>query len=625
MLTLAQEEAQRLGHSYIGPEHILLGLVREGDGIAARVLDNLGVQLPKVRAAVEFRIGRGESRAMGEIGLTAQAKTVIERAVEEARRLDHHYIGTEHLLLGLVRDGESIAAQALESLGVSPEKARAQVIQVISNQGGYSQSDLGRQGRGENQPPSGTSPSLAEALRGLEAIRNELAAAITAQDFDLANGLRQRERQLKERISRLEREGQQGAATLGGGDRFDRFTERARRVLTLAREEAQRFGHNYIGTEHLLLGLVREGDGVAARVLGNLGVELPRVRTAVEFIIGRGESLIMGEIGLTPRAKKVIELAVDEARRLNHHYVGTEHLLLGLIREGEGIAAGVLESMGVSLGKVRAQVMQVVGGGASLPGSPAEPGAGVAPLVARGSRQPFGTVHVPVDPLGGLVVTALSALAQLAAERRVRPASTLAAGLGAAALLPAIRDALGGRLVRSGRVWRGRVVDRAPRLAGIPRPVAAYPPGPPYPPRLKEAYVSGSVVGREGPPPGPPPQLGELMRVIPIAQTREHDGTTVSFLSLEVYADGFLLHSRIRFGQEQQQRRFGSGGPFEMTLDVRDDRGGEYRVWPGGGGGNPREWRFEHRCGQALDPAARELRVTVTELRWRRLDREQRR
>ncbi|HEX5504639.1 MAG TPA: ATP-dependent Clp protease ATP-binding subunit [Thermomicrobiales bacterium] len=143
-------------------------------------------------------------------------------------------------------------------------------------------------------------------------------------------------------------------------DKFDKFTERARRVLTLAQEEAQRFNHNYIGTEHLLLGLVREGDGVAARVLNNLGVQLPKVRSAVEFIIGRGESMIMGEIGLTPRAKKVIELAVDEARRLNHHYIGTEHLLLGLVREGEGIAAGVLESLGVSLEKVRAQVMQVV-------------------------------------------------------------------------------------------------------------------------------------------------------------------------------------------------------------------------------------------------------------------------
>ncbi len=143
-------------------------------------------------------------------------------------------------------------------------------------------------------------------------------------------------------------------------DRFDKFTERARRVLTLAQEEALRFNHNYIGTEHLLLGLVREGEGVAAKVLGNLGVELNKVRSAVEFIIGRGDRAVMGEIGLTPRAKKVIELAVDEARRLGHHYIGTEHLLLGLVREGEGIAAGVLESLGVSLDKVRAEVTRIL-------------------------------------------------------------------------------------------------------------------------------------------------------------------------------------------------------------------------------------------------------------------------
>ena len=143
-------------------------------------------------------------------------------------------------------------------------------------------------------------------------------------------------------------------------DRFDKFTERARKVLTLAQEEAQRFNHNYIGTEHLLLGLVREGEGVAAKVLANMGVELSKVRSAVEFIIGRGDRMVMGEIGLTPRAKKVIELAVDEARRLNHHYIGTEHILLGLVREGEGIAAGVLESLGVSLDKVRAQVIHLL-------------------------------------------------------------------------------------------------------------------------------------------------------------------------------------------------------------------------------------------------------------------------
>ncbi|MPZ50574.1 MAG: AAA domain-containing protein [Dehalococcoidia bacterium] len=143
-------------------------------------------------------------------------------------------------------------------------------------------------------------------------------------------------------------------------DRFDKFTERARRVLTLAQEEAQRFNHNYIGTEHLLLGLVREGDGVAAKVLNNLGVELSKVRSAVEFIIGRGEKSVSGEIGLTPRAKKVIELAVEEARRLNHSYIGTEHLLLGLVREGEGIAFGVLESLGVSLERVRTETARIL-------------------------------------------------------------------------------------------------------------------------------------------------------------------------------------------------------------------------------------------------------------------------
>ncbi|MEE8442667.1 MAG: ATP-dependent Clp protease ATP-binding subunit, partial [Dehalococcoidia bacterium] len=143
--------------------------------------------------------------------------------------------------------------------------------------------------------------------------------------------------------------------------RFEKFSERARRVLSLAQEEAQRFNHNYIGTEHILLGLVREADGVAARVLSNLSIELSKVRSAVEFIIGRGEQRTSpGEIGLTPRAKKVIELAVDEARRLNHHYIGTEHLLIGLMREGEGVAAGVLESLGVSLDKVRSETSRIL-------------------------------------------------------------------------------------------------------------------------------------------------------------------------------------------------------------------------------------------------------------------------
>jgi hypothetical protein len=145
-------------------------------------------------------------------------------------------------------------------------------------------------------------------------------------------------------------------------DRFDRFTERARKVMTLSREEAQRLQHNYIGTEHLLLGLVREGQGVAAQVLNNLGIELEMVRKSVESIIGRGDQIVKntGEIGLTPRAKRTIELAVDEARRLDHHYIGTEHLLLGILREGQGIGAQVLNNLGIELEQVRTETMRVL-------------------------------------------------------------------------------------------------------------------------------------------------------------------------------------------------------------------------------------------------------------------------
>jgi ATP-dependent Clp protease ATP-binding subunit ClpC len=143
-------------------------------------------------------------------------------------------------------------------------------------------------------------------------------------------------------------------------DKFDRFTKRARRVLTLAQEEAQRLNHNYIGTEHLLLGLVREENGVAVRVLRDLGVDPRQIRERVERTVGRGQRAMYGKLSLTPRTKRVIELAVDEARRLGHHYIGTEHLLLGLVRAGEGVAVDVLKGLGVSLDKVRSQTARVM-------------------------------------------------------------------------------------------------------------------------------------------------------------------------------------------------------------------------------------------------------------------------
>ena len=165
-------------------------------------------------------------------------------------------------------------------------------------------------------------------------------------------------------------------AERSGVDRFDKFSDHARSALTLAQDEAQRFRHSYIGTEHLLLGMLRVDDCKATTVLRNLGVEPIQVRAAVESVIGRGDQPVPAQVGLTPLAKRVIELAIDEARRMDHHYIGTEHLLLGLRREGEGIAAGVLESLGLNLDRVRHEVIRILAESSS-----SEPGGrNVAPM-----------------------------------------------------------------------------------------------------------------------------------------------------------------------------------------------------------------------------------------------------
>jgi len=148
---------------------------------------------------------------------------------------------------------------------------------------------------------------------------------------------------------------------------FNRFTERARKVILLAKEEAKRFNHDFIGTEHILLGLVREGEGVAAAVLANLGLSSEKIRVEVERLVKAGPStLVSGDIPFTPKAKKVMELSMDEAVSLGHNYIGTEHLLLGLLREGEGIASQVLSNLGLDLNKVRSEIMRLLG--SSTPG-----------------------------------------------------------------------------------------------------------------------------------------------------------------------------------------------------------------------------------------------------------------
>jgi ATP-dependent Clp protease ATP-binding subunit ClpC len=143
---------------------------------------------------------------------------------------------------------------------------------------------------------------------------------------------------------------------------FEKFTERARQVIVLAQEEARMLDHDHIGTEHLLLGLIHEGEGVAARVLESLGISLEDVRRNVEEMIGRGQHALTGHIPFTPRAKKVLELSLRESQQLGHGYIGTEHILLGLIREGEGVAAQVLVELGADLNRVRQQVLLIHGG-----------------------------------------------------------------------------------------------------------------------------------------------------------------------------------------------------------------------------------------------------------------------
>src|ERR1700683_1307042 len=143
---------------------------------------------------------------------------------------------------------------------------------------------------------------------------------------------------------------------------YERFTDRARKVMQLANQEAQRFNHEYIGTEHILLGLVKEGSGVAANVLKNLEIDLRKIRLEVEKIVQSGPDMVtMGRLPQTPRAKNAIMFSIEEARKLNHNYVGTEHLLLGLLREQVGVAAQVLMNLGLNLEDVREEVLNLLG------------------------------------------------------------------------------------------------------------------------------------------------------------------------------------------------------------------------------------------------------------------------
>jgi ATP-dependent Clp protease ATP-binding subunit ClpA len=300
VLAVAQDEAIQMNHNYIGTEHLLVGLIRSDvAGPAGHAFARLGITLDKARAALQFIVGKGQAP-------TSPSEITMSPRTQK--------------VLELAMD---------ETRKLGHEKVGAAEICL----------GLIREGEGI---ASGILESLGVPL---EAVRDAVLAELAGQPAPPAGRPPEPRRQ-------------------HASGPFDRFNDRAKRVLALAQDEAIRFNHNYIGPEHLLLGLVREGEGVAGQVLAGLGVDLSRARREVESLIGRGESTASpSEITLIPRTKKIIELAIDEARILGHGHVGTEHLLLGMVRDGSGTNAGaILKALGVDVERLRARVVAMISG-----------------------------------------------------------------------------------------------------------------------------------------------------------------------------------------------------------------------------------------------------------------------
>jgi len=287
VMAIANAEAQRLNHKGIDSHHILLGLVKEGSGVGATVLKFLDVDTNKLCMEVEKLVKRGPDMVtLEKLPHTPRAKKVIEFAIEEAKSLNHKYLGTEHLLLGLLRDTDSVAVKALMNLGVKFEQARNEILNLLKESGTFGD-----------------------------------------------------------------------RATILG------FSDRARKILSLARKEAVQYNHESIDTEHILLGFIKEGSGVGMTVLKNLNVDVNKLRRDVEKFMIKGSDMVAPDnLQMEPRAKKVVVYAVEGAKSLNRNYIGSEHLLLGLMYETKGsISAQVLKNQGLQYEQVRNGIIELVG------------------------------------------------------------------------------------------------------------------------------------------------------------------------------------------------------------------------------------------------------------------------
>jgi predicted dehydrogenase len=307
VLALARREAERLNLSFVGSEHLLFGIIELGNGVAWGVLANLGLDLEKVRAEVAKLAGPGAvpRQVPGRFPYDPRVKRVLAAASREAKNLDHAYIDTEHILLGLLKTKESVIGEVFISLNIDVEKTRLEILrQIVLN--------------------------VRDEPRRFSAIQSEQPGFFSRVVSEMT----------------------------GSAQRLNNFTPRAQQVLALARKEADRFNHSFVGTEHLLLGLIALNQGVALSVLRKLGLNLENVRLEVEKQVGTGpDQKMIGNIPYTPRVKKVLALAAKEANNLHHVYIGTEHILLGLLREEDGVAARVLKNLGVDVEKTRLEIL----------------------------------------------------------------------------------------------------------------------------------------------------------------------------------------------------------------------------------------------------------------------------
>ena len=272
-----------------------------------------------------------------------KAIKVIMLAQEESRRLGHNFVGTETILLGLIGEGTGAAAQTLKSLGVHLSEARTEVEKIIGRGSGFVAAEIPFTSRTKRLLELAVKE--ADQLEDKEITTKHLLLGLIREGEGVA--VRVLERMgvdLSQIRSEVITEPQEGL--------FVRFSEKAIKVIMLAQEESRRLGHNFVGTETILLGLIGEETGVAAQTLKSLGVNIKDARTEVEKIIGRGSGFVAAEIPFTPRAKMVLRLAVREAYHLGDKGIATEHLLLGLIRQGGGVAVRVLERMGVDIEKL---------------------------------------------------------------------------------------------------------------------------------------------------------------------------------------------------------------------------------------------------------------------------------